>query len=181
MGLISNLWFSIKYLFLNSVISHVPSRLVRKAFLKLLGVKFSFKKVSMYMGTEIRNPKGLVFKGYSSIGPRVLLDARKGIEIGDNVTIACEAMIWTLHHDKNDTEFSVAGAPVVIRNYVWICARAVILPGVEIGEGAVISAGAVVTKNVEPYTVVGGVPAVAIGHREKKQYRYRAMEKRFFI
>jgi acetyltransferase-like isoleucine patch superfamily enzyme len=70
-------------------------------------------------------------------------------------------------HDMNDPLFLEVLAPVTIVNYVWIGSRATILPGVTIGEGAVIAAGAVVTTNVEPYVVVGGVPARPIGTRSR--------------
>lgn len=56
---------------------------------------------------------------------------------------------------------------VQIGDYAWISRRAVILPGVTIGEGAVVAAGAVVTKNVAPYTVVGGVPAKFVAERPR--------------
>ena len=56
--------------------------------------------------------------------------------------------------------------------YSWICSRAIILPGVTIGEGAVVASGAVVTKDVEPYTVVAGMPAKVISYRERKNYEY---------
>lgn len=126
----------------------------------------------MYSGFEIRYPQGLVFLGDCSIGPNVLLDARSGLVIGKNVTIARNAMIWTLHHDYNDINFKTVGDRVKIGDYAWICSGAIILPGVEIGEGAVVAAGAVVTKNVDPYCIVGGVPAKKIGEREKKNYLY---------
>lgn len=70
--------------------------------------------------------------------------------------MATEVMIWTAHHDYNDVHFGVRGGEVVIGDYCWICARAIILPNVKIGEGAVVAAGAVVTKDVEPWSVVGG-------------------------
>jgi acetyltransferase-like isoleucine patch superfamily enzyme len=139
--------------------------------LKRFGVVVS-GRVAMYAGFEIRNPRGLVFLGDASIGPRVLLDARSGLVIGKNVTISTHAMIWTLHHDYNDPDFKVVGGSVRIGDYAWIGSGAIILPGVEIGEAAVVAAGAVVTKNVDPYSVVGGVPAKKIGERERKQYRY---------
>jgi len=60
------------------------------------------------------------------------------------------------------------GAPVIIEDYAWVSSRTTLLPGVTIGKGAVVAAGAVVTKSVEPYTVVGGVPAKKIGERSKE-------------
>jgi acetyltransferase-like isoleucine patch superfamily enzyme len=64
-------------------------------------------------------------------------------------------------HDEQGTE----SAPVVIGADVWVGARAIVLPGVTIGEGAVVGAGAVVTKDVDPYAIVAGVPARRIGER----------------
>lgn len=103
-----------------------------------------------------------------SIGPNVLLDARCGLRIRKNSVIAYEAIIWTLNHDYNDDYFCGKGGPVEIGEYVWICSRAIILPGVKIGNGAVVASGAIVTKDVEPYTIVAGVPAKEISKREKK-------------
>ncbi|WP_425562996.1 DapH/DapD/GlmU-related protein [Mucilaginibacter gynuensis] len=74
-------------------------------------------------------------------------------------------MIWTLHHDYNTTDFAQVGKTVVIEDYAWLCSRSVILPGVTIGKGAVVAAGAVVTRDVQPYTVVGGIPAKPIAKR----------------
>ena len=134
--------------------------------MRTIGAKIE-KKVSMFANVDIRNIKGLEIGEGSSIGPKVLLDARKGIKLGRNVTIAYEAIIWTLHHDYNSSDFRSIGSSVEVGDYVWICSRTIILPGVKIGEGAVIASGAVVTKDVEPYTIVGGIPAKKIGYRNK--------------
>jgi len=74
-------------------------------------------------------------------------------------------MIYTLQHDMESPSFDAVGAPVIIEDYVYIGPRAIILPGVRIGYGAVVGAGAVVTKDVPPYAVVGGVPAKFIHER----------------
>jgi len=82
------------------------------------------------------------------------------------------ATILTLAHDPQDPEFSDKGGDVIIGDRVWIAYRATVLPGVTIGEGAVVAAGAVVASDVEPFTIVGGVPARRIGERNRAiQYR----------
>lgn len=105
-----------------------------------------------------------------SIGPRVLLDGRKGLNIGNNAVIAYETIIWTLNHDYNDIHFCGKCAPVEIGAYAWICSRSIILPGVKIGEGAVVASGAIVTKDVKPYSVVAGVPAREICQRQHNKW-----------
>lgn len=155
----------------NDFLAHFPSKRIRRWGLCFLGVKMP-NDVRFYQGFHIRSPKGISIGEGCSIGPKVLLDGRKGLTIGKNVTIAYEAIVWTLNHDYNDIHFCGKGAPVVINDYAWICSRSIILPGITIGEGAVVASGAVVTKDVPPYAVVAGVPARIIGQREKKDWEY---------
>ena len=76
--------------------------------------------------------------------------------------------------------FGVKGGPVVIEDWVYIGTRATILPGVRIKEGAVVAAGAVVTKDVEPWTMVGGVPAKFIKVRPHVTYTQNTKKKNLF-
>ena len=161
---------SFDYLFIRAL-PLVPSRHVRLSLLRCAGAKIE-SNVSMFAQIEIREPKELVIGSGCSIGPKVLLDARSGLRIGENATIAYESIIWTLHHDMNSADFRTVGARVTIGDYAWICSRAIILPGVTVGEGAVVASGAVVTQDVEPYSVVGGVPAKKIGQRNKQDFKY---------
>lgn len=122
------------------------------------------------MGLKLRKMQGLHIGHTTNINPNCMLDTRGGqISIGNYVDIAPEVNIWTLEHDFQDPGFRSSGGPVTIGDYAWICNRAIILPGVQIGEGAVVAAGAVVTKSVAPWTVVGGVPAKPIGSRQSNQ------------
>lgn len=125
------------------------------------------ESTAIYHGCEIRSPRNLVIGSYSSIGDRCILDARSGLNIGDSVNFSTGVWIWTMQHDHRDRAFCCVGAPVSIGDHAWLSCRSVILPGVTIGEGAVVAAGAVVTKDVEPYTIVGGVPARKIGERTR--------------
>ena len=92
--------------------------------------------------------------------------------IGENVSISPGTWLVTGTHDINDPNFAVFFKPIVIGNYVWIGVRATILCGVTIGEGAIVMAGAMVTGDVPPYTVVGGVPAKVVGQRELHNPQY---------
>lgn len=153
--------------FLIWCVSFTPSHFVRRFFYRLFGMKIG-KGSTIHMGLSIYRCAGIKIGQDSIIGEWVVLDGRDGLTIGDHVDIATGAMIYNSQHDINDSEFFRAKtSPVEIGNYVFIGPRAIILPGVKIGEGAVIAAGAVVTKDVEPFTVVGGVPAKLIKERSK--------------
>lgn len=91
-----------------------------------------------------------------------VLDLEERITVGDRVLIGAQAMILTSTHELGPKERRagpVTRSPVVIENGAWIGARSVILPGVTIGEGAVVNPGSVVNKDVPPNTRVGGIPA----------------------
>jgi acetyltransferase-like isoleucine patch superfamily enzyme len=105
--------------------------------------------------------------GRSVINRNSYLDGRSGLSIGSNVSISPHAYILTLDHDPQSKDFAARTGPVRIDDYVWIGARATLLPGVTLGKGAVIGAGAVVTKDVAEFTIAAGVPAKPIGQRNR--------------
>ena len=101
------------------------------------------------------------------INRRCTLDLRNGLIIGENVSISPEVMILAASHDINDPGFaSVAHPPITIEDHAFIGTRAMILPGVTVGRGAVVVAGSQVSKDVPPMTIVAGTPARPIGMRE---------------
>ena len=154
-----------------AIIRYIPSQTLRKNLLRWKGASIA-NHVSIFSSVDIRCPQKLIIGNGCSIGPRVMLDARMGLEIKENVTIAYDAIIWTLQHEMNSTDFHGKGAPVVIEDYAWICSRAIIMPGVKIGKGAVVASGAIVTHNVDPFTVVGGIPAKKISDRTVSEFTY---------
>ena len=110
-------------------------------------------------------PAGVRIGEYCNLGNDIFLDGRRGITIGNRVATGAEVMIYTLQHDIDSPTFGVTGGPVVIDDYVYLGPRSIILPNVRIGYGAVVAAGAVVTKDVPPYAVVGGAPAKFLRER----------------
>lgn len=157
--------------YINSFLTNFPSKRFRNYKLRKYGMTFE-GDARIYAGFHIRNPRGIVVGDGVSIGPKVLLDGRMGLEIEEGAVIGYGAIIWTLNHDYNDINFKVKGAPVIIGKHAWICSNSIILPGITVGEGAVVASGAVVTHDVPPYTVVGGIPAKVIGKRKEKKYDY---------
>ena len=104
------------------------------------------------------------------IGPHSVLFGAGGIEIGDAVLISPGVVITSHQHTFADDDADIRSQPlefgrVVIERDAWIGANATILPGVRVGEGSVTGAGAVVTRDVAPRTIVGGVPARVIHER----------------
>lgn len=88
--------------------------------------------------------------------------------IGKNVCIGEDVRLITGSHDVTSPHFNLVTRPITINDNVWIATGAIVLPGVTIGEGAVVGAGSVVTKDVEPWSVVAGNPAKFIKKRELK-------------
>ena len=136
-------------------------RIVKHIFAKIGQNTFFLRDVNFY------NPRNIVIGNNCVVNNNVFLDGRGGkIFIGNNVDIARETNIWTLEHDVHDDYHKAIGGNVVIEDYVWIASRVTILPSVTIGKGAVVASGAVVTKDVPPMSIVGGIPAKVIGKRE---------------
>lgn len=108
----------------------------------------------------------------SGIGINAAIGA--GVNIGNNVMMGPECIIYTSNHcfERTDIPMCEQGfddiKPVIIGNDVWIGGRVIILPGTRISEGAIIGAGAVVSKDVPPYAIVGGVPARVLNYRIRK-------------
>ena len=147
------------------LLSFLPIQILRTLILKMMGLKIG--KSIIYGGFKIRKPSKIKIGNGTVIGHYASLDGRNNITIGDNVNLSSEVMIWTMDHDLNDSKFKASGGPVIIDDYAWISTRAIILPNITIGKGAVVAAGAVVTKNVESFDIVAGVPAKKIGTRNK--------------
>lgn len=162
--------------FILHLIGNVPSHYIRRFFYRLGGVKIG-KGSTVHMGATFYDPRNVVIGEDTIVGERAVLDGRAKLKIGNHVDIASEVMIYNAEHDVHTEHFAavedVTTASVVIEDYVFIGARAIILPGVRIKKGAVVGAGAVVTKDVPEFTIVGGVPAKPIGERKVKNLHYR--------
>jgi maltose O-acetyltransferase len=162
----------------NHIICHIPSYTLRRAwyrhilgwrigsdvfilmgqYVQMAGARSSGQKVSIGSGTVINHG--------------CLLYTTGGLIIGEHVSISAGTWLVTGSHDINDPNFTVSYKPIVIGNYVWIGMRATILAGVTIGEGAIVMAGAMVTRDVPPHAIIGGVPAKIIKQRDAREFSY---------
>ncbi|MEO8973071.1 MAG: acyltransferase [Ktedonobacteraceae bacterium] len=162
---------TIKYM-TNHVINHIPSYTFRHAwYRRVLGWRIG-------PGAAILSGQHVQMAGVRSSGHKVaigcdtvinqgcMLYTTGGLIIGEHVSISAGAWLVTGSHEMNHPAFVDYYKPIVIGNYVWIGMRATVLCGITIGEGAVVMAGAIVTHDVAPYAVVGGVPARVITQRE---------------
>lgn len=150
----------------NHWVSGFPCWTIRKLFFFLLGMKIG-KKSIINMQSYIWSYHKIRVGSSTHINHGCFLDGRGCIDIGDSVSISHNVSIVTGTHDVNSSSFADSTLPVRIENHAWIGINATILPGVLVGEGAVVAAGAVVTKDVEPFSIVGGVPAKKIGDRAR--------------
>jgi len=158
--------------FYNTLVSHLPIRRLRTTYLDVWLGNMGHG-TGVQMGCRFLNGRKVHLGERNVINFGCLFDGRKfKIRTGDDVSIGPEASILTLGHDPQSSEFSDRGGDVDIGNRVWIGYRAIILPGITIGEGAVVGAGAVVTKDVDPFAIMAGNPARKIGERSKElEYR----------
>ena len=148
----------------NEFIARIPFHALRLLYYRYIcKIKIS-KKASIHLRTYIIG-RDIEIGENSVINRNCLLDGRSGIKIGQNVSISPDVHLITGSHRVNSEFFKYIGKPIIIEDYVWIGSRATILQGVTIGKGAIVAVGAIVTKDVESYTIVGGIPAVKIGDR----------------
>lgn len=156
------------------IVGNIPSHILRRFFYRLAGMTIKGNG-KIHMGARIYYPKGITIGSDTIIGEKATLDGRGQLPnstgkiiIGEHTDIASEVMIWTSEHDLSSPNWQAIEAPVTIGDYCFIGPRAIILPGVKIGKGAVVAAGAIVTKDVPAMAIVAGIPAKVIGKRESE-------------
>jgi acetyltransferase-like isoleucine patch superfamily enzyme len=142
----------------------------KKKFLELNGAKIG-RRTIFYPGVFIFPGRNLLVGDDVNFAKGVIVGTPGGVTIGDRVLLGFGCQIMSGNHvvPKDRGRIFDSGfdrKPVLIERDAWVGAYSVIVAGVTIGEGAVVAAGSVVTKNVEPYSVVGGVPAKLIRMRD---------------
>lgn len=160
------------WLFVLRMVGHVPSHTIRKIFYLISGVKLPFSS-TIHLGANFFNPTNVSIGENTIIGDHCFLDGRAPLTIGNHVDIASQVLIYNDEHDINSPNFGNSFGSVTIGDYVFIGPRAIIMPNVSIGRGAVVAAGAIVTKDIPDFEVWGGVPAKKISDRTITNPQYR--------
>lgn len=142
---------------------------IKSTFLRLFGSKVG-KRVIFYPGVWINPPHNLVLGDDVDLALNVMITTSGKVEIGNRTLVGYGTKIISSNHIIPSDKKRIFNSGhnhenVIIENDVWIGANCIILPGVRIEEGSVVAAGSVVTKNVEKYSIVGGVPAKVISER----------------
>ena len=155
----------------NKLLMNLAPYRIRHAYLRRFCKIHIGRDTTIAAGCYITGDK--IFIGDNTVINRfTYLDGRCPLFIGNNVNVSHYTLIQTLTHDPQSPDFICLEKPVAIHDHAWIGARATIMPGVTIFEGAVVAAGSIVTKDVPAYTIVGGNPARHIGVRNR-YLRYR--------
>ena len=161
---------NIKYFYINwfltYIVGHFPIWFVRKFFFQIAGSKLGAGTI-VSLGCQFLRADRVEIGENTHINRKTFVDGRGYCKIGNSVSISHDCLLLTGTHDVQSECFLEVHKPIVVRDHVWVGARALILAGVTIGEGAVVAAGSVVATDVEPFTIVGGVPAKKIGERNK--------------
>ena len=139
----------------------------RIALLKMFGAKVKWSS-NVLPSCRIWQPWKLTMGAYACLSENVDCYAVDAIVVGDQATVSQGTKLCTASHDISSKIMELATKPISIGANAWVAGWSIVLPGVTIGEGAVVGTGSVVTKDVEPWTVVGGNPAKFIKKRELK-------------
>ena len=152
----------------NAFLTHLPAHWIRAIYLNNLLLARFGRHTNVQMRCKFLNGRRVTLGDRNVVNFGCLFDGRSyNITTGKNVSIGPEATILTLGHELQSPDFDDKGGNVIIGDRVWIGYRALVMPGVTIGEGAVVAACSVVTRDVEPYAVVAGMPAIKIGERNR--------------
>jgi len=153
-------------------VGFIPIHTIRKIFYLISGVKLS-PTSTIHIGANFFKPSNISIGKDTIIGDHCFLDGRAPLKIGNHVGIASQVLIYNDEHNINSPDYGNSFGPVEIGDYVFIGPRAIILPGIKIGQGAVVAAGAIVTKDIPDFEIWGGIPAKKINDRKIDKPNYK--------
>ena len=122
-----------------------------------------------YPGSKVWAPWNLICSDQVSAADGVEIYNPAPIRFGSHAILSQQAFICGATHDYDDPAFPLIAYTMTFGDYSWVCARASVAPGVDVGEGAVLGLGSVATRDLEPWTIYGGVPAVKLKERRRRE------------
>jgi maltose O-acetyltransferase len=155
------------YLAACNLLLRLPGHRLRRLILRHIVRADIDPTCSVERAVAITSKGGLRIGAWTNVNTGAVLDARGGLRIGSRVNLSPGVVILTADHDPQSPDFVGRSRPTEIGDRAWIAYGAMVLPGVRIGEGAIVAAGSVVTRSVEDWTIVGGNPARVIGARDR--------------
>lgn len=159
---------ALKFYLYNSYITNFPSYRIRRFYLRhllriIIGQNTAIHMGCFFTGNNIRIGSNTV------INRKCYLDGRAAkLTIGNNVSISPEAYLLTMSHYSQSEKFEAYSSDVIIEDYVWIGSRAMVLPGVTLKKGSVLGAMSLANKDIPPFSIASGTPAIVIGNRTDK-------------
>jgi putative colanic acid biosynthesis acetyltransferase WcaF len=156
-------WYVINALFFINPLN--ISSGIKRFWLKAFGAKIG-KGVVLKPSVNIKYPWKLAIDDYSWIGEGVWIDNLADVRIGKSVCISQGAMLLTGNHDYTRVTFDLMVKPIILKDGVWIGAKSLVCPGVTCETHAVLAAMSVANRNLEPYTIYQGNPAISVKQRE---------------
>jgi len=145
--------------------SFLPGSGLRCRLLRLFGAEIG-KGVVIKPGVRVKYPWLLKVGDHTWIGEDCWIDNLSAVHLGDHVCVSQGAYFCTGNHDWSDPAFALMVRPILVNDGAWICARAMVLPGVTVGAAAILAAGSVATKNIPPFAIHAGNPAAYVGVRK---------------
>ena len=156
------LWYFISIIFVENIL--IPVSSIRIFFLRMFGATIG-EGVVIKPGVKIKFPWKLIIGANSWIGEGVWIDNLARVSIGKSVCISQGAFIFTGNHDYKKITFDLFTLPIIIEDGVWIGALAVVCPWVTCGTHAILSVSSIANKNLEPYCIYRGNPAILTSKR----------------
>jgi len=141
-----------------------PMFLWRRYLLMIFGAKIG-RKTAIYPRARIWAPWKLECGEMVAIANDVEIYNPEKIKLGSHAIVSQGAFLCGASHDYNSPDFRLISLPISLGAYSWICSRSIVQMGVDVGEGAILAAGSVATKNLDPWVIYGGTPARPIKKR----------------
>ncbi|MDG2990234.1 putative colanic acid biosynthesis acetyltransferase [Candidatus Synechococcus calcipolaris G9] len=161
------LWQQLLWYYIGSPViksSLLPFSGLKVQILRWFGAKLG-QGVRIKPGLQVKFPWRLTVGDHCWLGEQVWIDNIAAVTIGDHVCISQNAYLCTGNHDWSDPHFSLRLGPIVLESESWVAARAIVGPGVTVGQGAILSLGSVALRSLEAMTIYVGNPATPVKKR----------------